>query len=79
MAARYLSISLVCGVAIWLVVVMFTPGPVEIIKNEPPQPCSVICVDTQPITWQPFDGAIPDVAEPAIQPDAHDWPDARPI
>ena len=79
MAARYLGLSLVCGVVIWLGIVIVMPGPIETAKNAPPQPCSVICMDTQPITLGPFDGAIPDLAEPAIRPDAHDWPDARPI
>ncbi|HEV7694511.1 MAG TPA: hypothetical protein VGO52_26985 [Hyphomonadaceae bacterium] len=49
MAARYLGLSLVCGVVIWLGVVMFTPGPIEAAKNAP-QPCAMICLDTQPIT-----------------------------
>jgi hypothetical protein len=79
MAARYLSLGLIVGVIVWLGIVMFTPGPIETAKNAPAQPCSVICMDTQPITLGPFDVAIPDVAEPVIQPDAHDWPDARPI
>jgi hypothetical protein len=76
MAARYLSLGLVFGVVVWLGIVMFTPGPIEAAKNAA-QPCSVICMDTQPITWQP---APPEpVPAPAIMPDAYRWPDAGPI
>jgi hypothetical protein len=77
MAARYLGLSLVCGVVIWLGIVMFTPGPIETARNAPVQPCSVICMDTQAITWQP---PPPEpIPAPAIMPDADKWPDARPI
>jgi hypothetical protein len=75
--ARYLSLSLVAGVVIWLGIVIFTPGPIETAKKESAQSCSVICLDTQPITWQPPPPT--PIPAPAIQPDAHDWPDAEPI
>ena len=77
MAARYLSLSLVVGAIIWLGIVMFTPGPIETARNEAAQACSVICLDTQPITWQPLPPE--PIPAPAILPDAYKWPDARPI
>ena len=76
MAERYLNYGLVAGVVIWLGIVMFTPGPVETAKAAPAPMCSVICMDTQPITWPAYPPAParpkPDKANP-------DWPDQQPI
>lgn len=74
MAERYLSFGLIVGVVVWLGVIAVTPGPQETAaKEQQAVDCAVICMDTQPITWQ--------AAPPAPIPAAtlRDWPDQRPI
>jgi hypothetical protein len=79
MAERYLNLGLVVGVVIWLGIVMFTPGPVETAKAAPAPPCSVICMDTQPITWPVYPPAQPGLDRQKPDRPNSDWPDQQPI
>ena len=54
MVQRYLTFALVAGVVIWLGVLVAAPSPIKSAERDAAAvDCAVICLNTQPITWQP--------------------------